>query len=123
MFPNHAAQAVTLDVTLQMYELIKPIQGLCEKILYFCTPFELSMEIQEYDFGEAIKKVLKEQERSEAWLARKVHCDPGNFNRILKKRSIDIDLLRRISMVLGYNFIREYAQVVEQQLLNGPAIS
>ena len=81
------------------------------------------MEIQEYDFGEAIKKVLKDQERSEAWLARKVHCDPGNFNRILKKRSIDIDLLRRISMVLGYNFIREYAQVVEQQLLNGPAIS
>ena len=74
-------------------------------------------------FGTAandLPKVLKEQERSEAWLARKVHCDPGNFNRILKKRSIDIDLLRRISMVLAYNFIREYAQVVEQQLTERP---
>lgn len=70
----------------------------------------------EYEFGEAVKKVLKEQERSEAWLARKVHCDPGNFNRILKKRSIDIDLLRRISLALGYNFIHEYAQAVDQQM-------
>ena len=70
----------------------------------------------EYDFGEAIKKILSEQERSEAWLARKVHCDPGNFNRILKKRSIDIDLLRRISIVLGYNFIKEYSLFVDRQL-------
>ena len=74
------------------------------------------MEIHEYDFGEAIKKVLKEQERSEAWLARKVHRDPGNFNRILKKRSLDIDLLRRISIVLGSKFIKEYAPIVAQQL-------
>lgn len=99
-----------------MYKIIKPRQAYWEKILYFCTLFELSMETQDYDFGEAIKRVLKEQERSEAWLARKVHCDPGNFNRMLKKRSIDIDLLRRISMALGYNFIKEYAQIVEQQM-------
>ena len=77
------------------------------------------MDAMKYNFGEAIKRVLKEQERSEAWLARKVHCDPGNFNRILKKRSIDIDLLRRISIVLGYNFIKEYSAIVEQQLNGG----
>ena len=74
------------------------------------------MDQQEYDFGEAIKKVLKEQERSEAWLARKVHCNPGNFNRMLRKRSLDMDLLRRISIALNYNFVEEYAQVVEQHL-------
>ena len=74
------------------------------------------MEANEYTFGESVKRVLKEQERSEAWLARKVNCDPGNFNRILKKRSIDIDLLRRISIVLKFNFVAEYALFVEQQL-------
>lgn len=74
------------------------------------------MGADEYHIGEAVKRVLKEQERSEAWLARKVHCDPGNFNRMLKKRSIDIDLLRRISIVLKYNLIAEYAIFVEQQL-------
>ena len=74
------------------------------------------METEEYSIGASIKEKLAEQERSEAWLARKVHCDPGNFNRMLKKRSLDIDLLRRISIAMGYNFIEEYARVVEQQL-------
>ena len=74
------------------------------------------MDAEEYSIGTSIKVVLAEQERSEAWLARKVHCDPGNFNRMLKKRSIDIDLLRRISLAMGYNFVKEYGQVVEKQL-------
>ena len=69
-----------------------------------------------YEFGKRVKEKLKEQERSEAWLARKVNCDPANFNRILKKPSIDIDLLRRISIVLGYNFCKEYADLVEAQI-------
>ena len=56
-------------------------------------------------------------ERSEAWLARKVHCDPGNFNRILKKPSMDMDLLRRISLSLNFNFCYEYSVVVGDQIL------
>lgn len=75
------------------------------------------MESEGYHIGNAIKAKLKEQERSEAWLARKVHCDPGNFNRILKKPSMDMDLLRRISLSLDFNFCYEYSVVVGDQLL------
>lgn len=74
------------------------------------------MKSEEYAIGVIIKTKLKEQERSEAWLARKVHCDPGNFNRILKRPSMDLDLLRRISIALKYNFVAEYAKHVEQQI-------
>lgn len=74
------------------------------------------MKLGEYTIGDLIKAQLKEQERSEAWLARKVHCDPGNFNRILKRPSMDLDLLRRISIALKYNFVAEYAKHVEQQI-------
>ena len=74
------------------------------------------MKTEEYTIGVIIKAKLKEQERSEAWLARKVHCDPGNFNRILKRPSMDLDLLRRISIALKYNFVAEYAKRVEQQI-------
>lgn len=74
------------------------------------------MKSGEYTIGDLIKAQLKEQERSEAWLARKVHCDPGNFNRILKRPSMDLDLLRRISIALKYNFVAEYAKYVEQQI-------
>lgn len=75
------------------------------------------MKPEEYCVGDTIKAKLKEQERSEAWLARKVHCDPGNFNRILKRPSMDLDLLRRISIALKYNFITEYGKFVEQQII------
>lgn len=74
------------------------------------------MKVEEYHIGNTIKAVLKEQERSEAWLARKVHCDPGNFNRILKRHSMDLDLLKRISIALKYNFLTEYAKHIEQQI-------
>ena len=74
------------------------------------------MKVEDYHIGNAIKVVLKEQERSEAWLARKVHCDPGNFNRILKRPSMDMDLLRRISISLNHNFFREYGSFVQQQM-------
>ena len=74
------------------------------------------MKVEDYHIGNAIKAVLKEQERSEAWLARKVHCDPGNFNRILKRPSMDMDLLRRISINLNYNFFLEYGSFVKQQI-------
>ncbi len=74
------------------------------------------MKDKDYHIGNAIKAVLKEQERSEAWLARKVHCDPGNFNRILKRPSMDMDLLRRISISLNHNFFIEYGDFVRQQM-------
>lgn len=74
------------------------------------------MIVEDYHIGNAIKAVLKEQERSEAWLARKVHCDPGNFNRILKRSSMDMDLLRRICINLNYNFFIDYSSFVKQQM-------
>lgn len=76
------------------------------------------MKQEEFHIGNVIKAVLKEQERSEAWLARKVHCDPGNFNRILKRNSMDLVLLKRISISMNHNFVAEYAAFVEQQIHN-----
>lgn len=74
------------------------------------------MGVTEFHVGDTIKKFLKEEGRSEVWLAKSVHCDPGNFNRTLKKESLDIDLLRRISIRLKHNFCAEYAHYVEKQI-------
>ncbi|MCQ2308693.1 MAG: XRE family transcriptional regulator [Bacteroidales bacterium] len=70
----------------------------------------------EYHVGNRIKEFLKSEGRSEVWLAKGVHCDPGNFNRTLKKESLDTDLLRRISVKLKHNFCAEYARFVEKQI-------
>lgn len=80
-----------------------------------CTQSIIEME-SEFHIGEHIKSKLKEYERSEAWLARKVYCDPGNFCRMLKKGSIDMDLLRRISVVMKYNFCKDYSDFVQSYI-------
>jgi len=74
------------------------------------------MDAIEFHVGNRIKEFLKKEGRSEVWLAKGVHCDPGNFNRTLKKESLDTDLLRRISVKLKHNFCAEYARFVEKQI-------
>ena len=74
------------------------------------------MKDKEFHIGKLIKAKLQEEERSEAWLARKVHCNPGNFNRILRKQSIDMDLLKRISEAMNFNFCRIYSEYVQENI-------
>lgn len=74
------------------------------------------MDTLEFNVGKTIKEFLKQEGRTEVWLAKSVHCDPGNFNRTLKRESFDIDLLRRISIKLRHNFCADYARYTEKQI-------
>lgn len=58
--------------------------------------------------GEAIKQELQEQERSISWFARKLYCDRSNVYDIFKRKSIDTELLLRISIILNRNFFALY---------------
>ncbi|MBE6339268.1 MAG: XRE family transcriptional regulator [Bacteroidales bacterium] len=60
--------------------------------------------------GEEIKKELERQERSQAWLARKLQMSRTTIRDTLKKNSIDTALLQRISTILGRNFFLLYTQ-------------
>jgi len=58
--------------------------------------------------GELIHQKLKEEKLSVAWLADKINIDSSNLRKILKKNSINTDLLCRISKALNYSFFRYY---------------
>jgi len=63
--------------------------------------------------GSLISQKLKEQERSVAWLARKVNCDDGNLGRMLKNsQHIHSELLLRISFVMEEDFFSYYSEIV-----------
>jgi len=66
------------------------------------------MNNNEIDIGELIHQQLKEEQLSVAWLAGKINFDPSNLHKKLKKKSMDTDLLQRISKVLDYNFFQYY---------------
>ena len=70
----------------------------------------------DYHIGNCIKEELKRQDRSIAWLSRQVFCDRSNLSRILQNQYVDINLLRRISISLRYNFFKQLSEKVQQDI-------
>ncbi|MDO5342885.1 MAG: hypothetical protein Q4F69_10610 [Bacteroidia bacterium] len=66
-----------------------------------------------YHVGNEITDYLKDHGISQAWLARKVNYDPGNFNRMLRKPSMDMEFLLKISVSLNHNFGAKFCEYIE----------
>lgn len=58
--------------------------------------------------GSLISSELRRQRRPAAWLAQEICCDRTNVYKILRKRSIDTELLCRISVALGHDFFADF---------------
>lgn len=58
--------------------------------------------------GQLIETELHRQERSVTWFANKLYCDRTNVYSIFKRKSIDTELLLRISCILNHNFFNYY---------------
>lgn len=65
--------------------------------------------------GLEIKAELERQERSVSWFARKLCCERTNVYSIFKRKSIDTDMLTRISRILQRNFFDLYDNEVDKQ--------
>lgn len=65
--------------------------------------------------GLEIKAELERQERSVSWFARKLCCERTNVYSIFKRKSIDTDMLTRISCILQRNFFELYDNEVDKQ--------
>lgn len=61
----------------------------------------------EIHIGSLIKEKVEERGLSISDFARLLHYERTNIYKIFKRRSIDVDLLIRISHVLEYDFLRE----------------
>lgn len=60
-----------------------------------------------YNIGEMVRLELRNQGRTVVWLASQIPCTTNNLHKILRKHSIDIELLWRISTILGHNFFQD----------------
>lgn len=58
--------------------------------------------------GSLIGDELRRQRRPAAWLAQEICCDRTNVYKILRKGSIDTELLCRISVALSHDFFAEF---------------
>lgn len=58
--------------------------------------------------GKAIKAELQDQGRSVKWFAEKLCYERTNVYNIFRRKSIDTDLLYRISEILEHDFFDLY---------------
>ncbi len=66
--------------------------------------------------GNDIRQVLRNQGRSVTWLARELHTVRENVYDIFRRESLDTDLLRRISIILGHNFFKSISRNIDHDL-------
>ena len=73
---------------------------------------------EEFHMGHLIRAELDRQERSVAWLARKVKCERTNCYYIFDRQFVEVDLLCRISCTLKHNFFNELADYMDGVISN-----
>lgn len=68
--------------------------------------------------GRHIKETVEKQGRSHSWFARQLNMVRPNVYNIYLRSSVDSELLQRISVVLGHNFLQDLAQETEKLINN-----
>ena len=62
------------------------------------------------NIGKHVEEILRKQGRSASWLASQIPCERTNVYNIFKRKSLDVRLLMRISVVLRYDFFKELSE-------------
>lgn len=62
---------------------------------------------KEFHIGKMIQEELERQGRSASWLAKSIYCERSNIYKLFARESIGVDLLMRISTVMGHDFLKD----------------
>ncbi len=68
--------------------------------------------------GQLIKQKMEEEGKTVSWLARNLSYCRTNVYKIYDKKSIDTDLLMRISALLEYNIFLDYTNEFDKNVPN-----
>lgn len=63
--------------------------------------------------GRRIKEVVKEREMAVVDFSRAIPCSRVHVYKIFQKATIDTGLLQRISIVLRYDFFKDYSECIQ----------
>lgn len=67
--------------------------------------------------GKRIREVLDSHPKHHTvkWFAGELHCDRRNAYNIFERRNIDVEMLRRVSVVLGHDFFSELSEELNSE--------
>lgn len=79
---------------------------------FFVLIIVLSMVNNDVHIGQIIKSVFDESGMTVSELAQRLRCERTNVYTIFRRRTVDVELLARLSEILSHNFlddaIRQY---------------
>ena len=70
--------------------------------------------------GNRIKEVLESQGRSATWLASKIPCERSNMYDVFKRKDVSVELLYKVSTILGHDFFLELSEDLRQSAKASP---
>jgi len=73
------------------------------------------MVMQDIHLGMLVEQKMKERNISINEFAQAIHCDRTNVYSIFKRKSMDVQLIVRISNALDYDFLQYYHQEVKNK--------
>ncbi len=62
--------------------------------------------------GSIIKQKMIEQNRTVVWLAQQLSCGRANVYKIFDKHSIDTEVLKKLSIILNFDFFKLYSEEI-----------
>lgn len=62
------------------------------------------------NIGKHVEEILRKQKKSAAWLAAQIPCERTNVYNIFRRKSMDVRLLMRISVILEHDFFKELSE-------------
>ena len=62
------------------------------------------------NIGKRIEDILRKQGKSAIWLANEIPCERTNVYNIFKRKSVDVRLLMKISVILEHDFFKELSE-------------
>lgn len=69
------------------------------------------------DIGKRVKEVMHYKGLTASWLAEQIPCERSNVYNIFRRNAMNVDLLRRLCVILEYDFFRDLSE--ELQKSNG----
>lgn len=65
--------------------------------------------------GSVIKQKMTEQNRTVVWMAKQLSCGRANVYKIFEKYSVDTEVLRKLSVILDFDFFELYSKEIKKK--------
>jgi hypothetical protein len=60
--------------------------------------------------GKRIKEIMEQRHRSVIWVSKQIACERTNVYNIFAREDINTSLLRKLSIILEYDFFKELSK-------------